>query len=272
MIRALVIIAVGGFLMSLGCISAAVMIGGPEAVARSAWSWNWDWDGGPHGWRHMHHGFGPQGFGREASGPQAQRAFPWSGDRLEVDAPATIDYVQAPGPAKLTISGPAATLDHVRVDGGRISLSGAMPWSDLHVSLTAPDVTRFELNGANSLNITGYKHDQLTLSASGRADIRAQGEAKSVKLSVSGAGDADLAQLKTARADIDISGAGAATVAPTDWARVAISGMGDVNLLTRPKTLESHISGAGHIRQPGQDSVTAGDTDDDEDRGPARPT
>ena len=49
-----------------------------------------------------------------------------------------------------------------------------------------PDVTRFELNGADHLNITDYKHDQLTLMASGRAEIQAKGETKSVKLSVSG--------------------------------------------------------------------------------------
>lgn len=261
MIRVLVIIAVGGFLVSLACISAAVVIGGPEAIARSAWSWDWDWKGHPHHWRHMH----------DASGPQTQREFPWSGDRLEVDAPADVDYVQAPGPAKLVIKGSAANLDRVQVEGGRISLHGGRPWGGLHITLSAPDVTRFELNGANRLNITGYKHDELSLSASGDADIRAQGEAKSVKLSVSGAGQADLAQLKTAGADIDISGAGAATVGPSEWARVDISGMGDVNLLTRPKTLESHVSGAGRIRQPGQDNVTAGDSDDD-DRGPARPT
>jgi hypothetical protein len=261
MIRVLLIIAVGGFLMSLACISTALMIGGPEAVARSAWSWNWDLNDGRHGARHLH----------GTSGPQVQRDFAWSGDRLEINAPAQVDYVQAPGPAKLTIRGAAADLDRVRVEGGRISLSGPQHSSDLHVTLTAPDVTRFELNGAESLNITGYKHDQLTLSASGHAEIRAQGEAKTVKLEVSGAADADLAQLKTAGADVDISGAGDATVAPTDWAKVQISGMGDVNLLTRPKTLESHVSGAGRVRQPGEDSGAAGD-DDDDARGPARPT
>jgi hypothetical protein len=264
MIRALVIVAVAGFLMSVACISGAVAIGGPEAIARSAWSWNW---GGMHGARH----FGAWRHGRHDDGPQAQRDFPWTGDRLEVNAPAEIDYVQAAGPAKLTISGTKSALDQVRVDGGRITLApGPARWSELHIALTAPDVTRFELNGANRLNITGYKHDELSLSASGHAEIQAQGEAKSVKLSVSGAGEADLSELKTARADIDISGAAAATVAPSDWARVQISGMGDVNLLTRPKQLETHVSGAGHIRQPGQDSVTAGD--DDDDRGPARPT
>lgn len=265
MIRALVIVAVAGFLMSVACITAAISIGGPEAIARSAWSWTWDWDDHPHHfgvWRH----------GDRDGGPQAQRDFPWSGDRLEVNAPAEIDYVQAPAPAKLTISGSRRALDEVRVEGGSISLApGAHRWSELHVTLSAPDVTRFELNGANELNISGYKQDELTLSASGQAQIQAQGQARSVKLSVSGAGDADLSELKTARADIDISGAGAATVGPTDWARVQISGMGDVKLLNRPKQLETHISGAGRIRQPGQDSVTRGD-DDDDDRGPARAT
>ena len=85
----------------------------------------------------------------------------------------------------------------------------------------------------------------------------------------------DLSELKAARADIDISGAGSATVGPTDSARVQISGMGDVNLLTRPKQLETHVSGAGRIRQPGQDSFTAGDDGDDDNeagRGPGRST
>lgn len=265
MIRALVIVAVAGFLTSVACITAAIAIGGPDAVARSAWSWNWsdDWSHGPHRfgvWR------------EEASGPKVQRDFPWSGERLEVDAPAQIDYVQAPGPAKLTISGSREMLDQVRVNAGQIILAPGLPrWSELHVTLTAPNVTRFELNGENRLNITGYRQDQLVLSATGHADIRARGEARSVKLDVSGAGEADLSDLKTARADIDISGAGSATVGPSDWARVAISGMGDVNLLTRPKSLETHVSGAGRIRQPGEDSVTAGD-DDDDGRGPARPT
>ena len=49
--------------------------------------------------------------------------------------------------------------------------------------------------------------------------------------------------------------------------------MGDVELLTRPARLESHVSGAGRIRQPGQDNITAGQSDDDDDdRGQKRET
>lgn len=257
MIRALVIVAVAGFLMAVGCISAAVAIGGPEAIARSGWSWTFDDHPRRFGvWRH------------EVRGPQSEREFPWSGARaLRVDVPAEIEYVQAPGPAKLTIRGPAAVLDRVRVEGGRIFLaSPGRRWASLHIRLSAPDVSRFELSGANQLDITGYKQDELVLSVSGQGQIEAQGETRSVRLSVSGAGDADLSDLKTQRAEVAISGAGQATVGPTEWARVDISGLGDVELVHRPKQLETNVTGAGHVRQP-----EAEDTDDD-GRGPARPT
>lgn len=262
MVRALVIIIIAGFVTSVACISAAVAIGGPEAVARGAWAWNWDrWDDdGPRAWRHPTHD----------SGPQTQRDFPWSGERLEVNAPAEIDYVQAAGPAKLTIRAPADTLNQVQVEGGRITLaSPARRLAKLHITLTAPKVTRFELNGADDLKISGYKQDELTLIASGHAEVRAQGEAKTVRLSISGHGEADLADLKTTGADIDISGAGEATAGPTEWARVQISGLGEVNLLTRPKRLETQIAGAGRVRQPDDH---AAEVDEDDGRGPVRPT
>jgi hypothetical protein len=253
MIRALVIVAVAGFLMAVGCISAAFAIGGREALSRGGYNWIWDWHGG-------HTTF--------ARGPEIQRDFTWSGDRLEVNAPAEIEYVQAQGPARLTVRGPAAVLDRVRVQGGRISLApGAPAWSDLQIRLSAPDVKRFQLNGANRLTISGYRQDELVLEASGRAEIEAAGEVKSVRLRLSGAGEADLSDLKTAGAEVDISGAGQTSVGPTEWARIDISGMGDVDLLTRPKQLQTNISGAGRIRTPGDS-----DADDEEDRGPKRAT
>lgn len=263
MVRALIIIIVAGFITSVACISAAVAIGGPDALARSTWGWNWDrWDDdGPHVWRHS----------TRDDVAQNQRDFPWSGDRLEVNAPAEIDYVQAPGPAKLTIRAPAHTLGRVRIEDGRITLPNGGPrWAKLHITLTAPDVTRFELNGADELSITGYKQDELTLVANGHAEIKAAGEAKTVHLSVSGHGEADLADLKTAGADISISGAGETTVGPTEWARVQISGLGEVDLLTRPKRLETQIAGAGRVRQP-EDQGARGEALDD-GRGPVRPT
>jgi hypothetical protein len=262
MIRALVIIIVAGFLTSLVCISGAIAIGGPKAFPRGAW--NLEWEDGPHHfvWRSP----------RADAGPESQRDFAWSGgSRLEVNAPAEIDYVQAPGPAKLTIRGPASQLDHVRIANGRITAEPSpLGWRQLHITLQAPDVSRFELNGANSLRIRAYDQDQLSVAVNGHGDVEAEGQTKSVNLSLTGAGDVDLSGLKTAGAAVDISGAGSATVGPTEWARLKISGVGDVELLTHPGKLETHISGAGRVRQPGQDSGDDADDDDDDDRGPTR--
>jgi hypothetical protein len=270
MIRALVIVAVAGLVTSIVCISAAIAIGGPAVLAHGTWGWGWqDWEGGHHHmWRHMH----------EASGPQAQRDFPWTGDRLEIDAPADITYVQAAGPAKLVVQGPQEALNQLQVQDGRVTLNDdAHLWETLHVTLTAPAVSRFDLHGADRLHITGYRQDQLTIAVSGHGDVAAQGETKAVNLTMAGSGDADFSGLETAGADIDISGAGAATVGPTDWARVQISGVGDVNLLTKPPKLETHIAGAGVVRQPGQSRAAVGssgddDQSDDDARGPKRPT
>ncbi|MDB5447413.1 MAG: hypothetical protein JWQ97_2730 [Phenylobacterium sp.] len=262
MIRALVIVAIGGFLVSLVCLSVACAIGGPEAIARGAWGWQ----AGSHHfgmWRHMD----------VDAGPETRRDFSWSGgDTLEVNAPARIDYVQAAGPAKLTISGPAEALDKVTVAGGKITLADGLPHGrELHITLSAPSVKRFELNGAGKLGITGYKQDELSVVISGHAQVDAEGEARTVNLNLSGAGGADFGKLKAKGADIDISGAGDVTAAPTDWARVRIAGVGDVDLLTRPPRLETHIAGAGRIRQPGDNDAAAAGADDD-DAGPARAT
>jgi hypothetical protein len=261
MIRALVIVVLGGFLMSAACIAGALALGGPDAMARGAW--NLEWDDGPQHfiWRSPH-----------ADGPQSRRDFAWSGgDRLEVNAPAEVEYAQAPGPARLTIRGPAAQLAHVRVEGGRITASPGAP-GRLHITLVAPDVQRFELNGANALRIRGYDQDQLSVTVNGHGDVQAEGKAKTLNLSLSGAGDADLSDLETAGAAVDISGAGRARVGPTEWARLQISGVGEVELLTRPARLETHVSGAGRVRQPGPDGAAADEFDDDDGRGPRRPT
>lgn len=254
MIRVLAIIAGIGFLMSVVCITAAIAIGGPDAIAHGAWSWNrggfgpWSWSMSEDGHRWSGGMWGPM----HGQGASVSRDFPWSGGgELVVNAPAEIDYVQSSGPAKLTISAPAEVLDMVRVSGREVTLPGPMPhMARLHVTLSAPGVHKFGLNGAGVLNITGYNQDQLAIDVSGHGQVSAQGQTKQVSLDVSGAGDADFSQLHTAGADIDISGAGKATVGPTDWARVQIAGVGDVNLLTRPPHLETHISGAGRVRLP----------------------
>jgi hypothetical protein len=244
MIRVLVSIAIAGFFVSIVTLSVAVAIGGPSVITDSAWGWGNHWSWNDRGWgSRSHHG----GW----DGPQATKDVAWTGgDSLDIDVPADVTYTQAPGPGKLTISGPRDALEALTVDGGHIGFDHHHGhWGDLTIVMTAPAVTHFAMNGSGKLAIQGYKQDKLALDLSGSADVTASGEAKSVALSASGSSDTDLSGLKVADAVVDLTGSGEAKLAATGDVNVNISGSGDVTLLGRPSKLQSSVSGSGSIHQ-----------------------
>jgi hypothetical protein len=263
MIRTLAMIAVAGFLLSVVCLSIAVSLAGPELIASSAWGWD-----GP--WSHMnwsHHNNFSWSRGESDDGPQASRELTWTGgDALEVDVPADVRFTQADGPARLVVRGPQGTIDHLVVRGGHVSFDRPMDdASDVTIELTAPKVRSFGINGSGKLDIRDYRQDELNLHVSGDGNVSAAGAAKTVNLVISGSGGADLANLASDGADVNISGSGNARVGPKTWAKLDISGSGDVTLLSHPSRLESHVSGSGSIDQ--QDDGAA----PDEPAAPAAP-
>ncbi|MFN3584988.1 GIN domain-containing protein [Phenylobacterium sp.] len=250
MIRVLTMIAVTGFLLAVACLTAAVMIGGPDAIARGSWNIaSSHWDGHDHwGWdRDFDADFdledGP------ASGPQTTRTLSWNGGpTLKVRVPAEIRYVQADGPGSVVVTGPAGAVERVSLRDGELRLR-RHHWMNrrLTVVVTAPGVHRFDLAGATRLRLENYRQAELTLYLAGAADVRASGQTDKLDLKISGAGNADLGELKVRDANVDISGAGHARIAPTGRADLEISGMGNITLLTKPAELETDISGAGAI-------------------------
>ena len=175
----------------------------------------------------------------------------WTGgDTLEIDVPAEVTYAQAAGPGKLTISGPQRALDNLVLEDGHLRFThGRYRHGNLTIVMTAPSVSRFNLNGNGRLAIEGYKQDKLSIDVSGDTEITAKGETKGLSLSMSGSGQTDFSDLKLGDADVDIDGSGQATLAPTGAANINISGSGDVTLLTRPSKLESNVTGSGSIHQ-----------------------
>ena len=263
MIRTLLMIAVAGFLVSAVTLSVAVAITGPAAIANGAWSWSpggWGWRHHDHDWSHS--GWGHSSWGHSSwgmsddgdDGPQTSRDIAWSGgDSLTISVPADVQYTQADGPAKVTVSGPSGAVADVRVEDGHIRYDDDRDHDGrkLKIVIAAPAVTDFTLEGDESFDLAGYKQDKLALSVSGHADIKGSGETRDAEIRISGSGRADLGGLKMKSARLEISGAGAATLAPTDAADIDISGLGDVTLLTNPAQLHSNISGAGKVHRPG---------------------
>lgn len=247
MIRVLLMIAVAGFFLSLVTLSTAVAIGGPDAVARGAWAsgdwWDWDWDVDHH-----------VDISTNDSGPEITREIAWTGgDKLELDVAAEVTYTQAEGPGKLVITGPRRAVERVEVgDDGRVSYEhGARRHGRLQIVMTAPAVTRFELNGNDRLTVTGYRQDRMDVRLSGSSEMVAAGEVRAVDVEIHGSGEADLGGLKAREASVDISGSGEATIAPTEAADLDISGSGEVTLLTNPARLTSDVSGSGSVRREG---------------------
>jgi hypothetical protein len=250
MVRVLVLIFAAGLVLSVATLTAAFAIGGPDIL--SAVSWNMA--SGPHWHHHGWDGFDDDDdFGGGPSGPQATRTLAWSGgERLDIDVPADVQYTQASGAGSIEVSGPERLVSHVVVEDGHIRYDHRgrhHHGRQLTIVMHAPDVNTFDLSGRTQLKIEGYKQDQLNVDISGSGSVDARGETGVVKLDISGRGDADLGNVKSKGADVEISGSGDATVSPTDWAKLQISGRGEVTLTTHPPKVQTEVSGSGEVHQ-----------------------
>lgn len=260
MIRTSLIIAAAGLVLTLVCLGGAFALGGRDLAAHG-WSWTiLDRDGHPIRFERVRNA------DARNAGPEVTRTLAWDGGQtLVLDFGGDVEYIQG-SQAGVTVTGPEALVDRVEITGGRIRLKegeeqvflswdegGLRGWSPrdhLRVVVTAPDVTRFRVNGSGHLDIRAYDQDQMDLGISGSGEIEAEGRTRALTLDISGSGEVDLEALDLADADVTVSGSGEARLGPTGRAAVAISGSGDVTLTRRPERLDSRVSGSGNIRQP----------------------
>jgi hypothetical protein len=257
MTRTLLIIAGAAFVLALATLSGAAAIGGRDLAAHG-WSWTLhDVDGDT------------VRFEREngARQPDTTKTLAWTGGKsLVLDLPADVTYVQGDH-AGVVITGPKDIVERVRLEGDRLSMTDGdnhervtIGWHNdgltgrtdselLHIVVTAPSVTNFDLRGSQDLEIRNYDQDTLNIDVSGSGDVVANGRTRALTLDLSGSGEAELAAVATTDATVDLSGSGDARIAPTDKATLTIQGSGDIALTTRPRTINQDITGSGDIRQ-----------------------
>lgn len=228
----------------------------------------------------------PSPFGHSSSGgsqsrdpgPEVSRELAWAGSpTLTISVPAEVTYTQGPA-AKITASGGSAVLDELVVTNDEVKLKEGCDFSwdfafggkkngvhysretcnslfnnhgpPLRITITGPSTEAFKVNGAAKLDIQSYDRPKLKLDVSGAAKLTAAGKVKTLDADLSGATEADLAELDVTDASLDISGVGHAKLKATGDVSVDISGAGAVELLAKPAQLHQQISGAGHISQP----------------------
>jgi autotransporter translocation and assembly factor TamB len=255
MTRTLILIAGVGFLMAVICLGAAAALGGRD-LAEHGWTMH---GGTLHG---VHFTVDDDRDGRtgvrwsrsanvDGGGPAETREIAWSGGQsLDIEVPADVRFTQSSGPAKLIITGPKGTVDQLRLSGSDLDFD-QKPGNPQRVTITmiAPDVRHFTLEGDGDISIAGFDQDKLDLELNGDNQATVQGRARALSLDISGAGKADLGALAVEQATVQIEGSGRATVAPSQKADLEISGDGEIDLTSHPADMHSEVSGSGRIVQ-----------------------
>lgn len=259
MIRNLLVITGVGFVLALAGIGGAVALVGND-VQRHDWTWVVTDDAsGDSNFR----------FERGQADPEISRTLAWTGgDSLSVQTPGEVIYRQG-DQAGVTVSGPKGLVERVRVQDGRLTLTGydedeeqrgyirwnrngIRAWSAteaLRIVVTAPSVTSFEMGDYGELSIRDYDQPALNLTLNGGGDVSARGQTDKLSLTLNGWGDALLDRLVVTDAEVKLAGHGDARVGPTGRADIEISGHGDVTLTRAPAQVEQSITGWGDVER-----------------------
>ena len=277
MVQKLAIIALIGLTASAVCIGAAAAIGGKnfadnfdgdfslfdnkphcEAVAgATATTRDLDWDGSDH-------------VGLAVYGPATYT--PGGGDRLHAtgDAQVLAHLRVRDGNIEMDCRGWRDRTDSVTITlpgrefrrfglngGGNLTLNG-LNQADLTIAIGGAgrvrangklESLRLAIGGSGNIDLDQITAREAKANIGGSGTIRAKGAIDELTIGIGGSGRADFGQVTSSRADVRIGGHGDVDIAPTDVAKIAIGGSGDVTLHSNPKELETHIGGSGQIHR-----------------------
>jgi hypothetical protein len=176
------------------------------------------------------------------------REIPWDGSETLIPSlPSITRYIQAPGPGKIIARGPHRSVSTLTVTNGHIHDKLFNTGAVIELTVTAPNVTAFAVNGRSSLSIENYHQDKLTLTVQGTAQITAQGRTQAASVDMQGDGIVNLARLKADSLASKASGFGIVIGAPAASADLHLDGAAAAILLTRPQQLTKDIQDYAQI-------------------------
>jgi hypothetical protein len=256
MIRKLFVIAGAGFVLSLACLAGTAVLVRHDLKGEGFNLTN----------REIDDDFHLTPVGKITPQPLISKTLDFAAtDSLGIDLPADVVITQGPT-ASLSVTGSKDLVERLRYSDGRLYLTAGnkvtrtvnlrlvdgkvqsrQVGGELKITITAPSIKRFNVTGTGDVTIKNYDQPEMTLNISGAGQVDAEGKTKTLKLDISGVGDADLEKLMVTDADVHISGMGDADIAATGSVKTNISGTGNITLRKRPVSLEKHISGMGNV-------------------------
>jgi len=108
---------------------------------------------------------------------------------------------------------------------------------------------KLAIGGSGEMDLNQITARQAKATIGGSGTIRAKGAIDDIQIGIGGSGHADFGAVTAHTADVHIGGHGDVDIAPTEVAKIAIGGSGDVTLHSNPKDLETHIGGSGQIHR-----------------------
>jgi Putative auto-transporter adhesin, head GIN domain len=121
------------------------------------------------------------------------------------------------------------------------------PQGKLEITVSVPNLKRFAFSGAGEANLSNVKNDRMEMALTGVGSLTASGETKDADITLSGAGSVDAKNLHTINAKVNSSGVGSVDIYVTGQLDAKASGIGEINYYGSPKIVNKQAKGLGGI-------------------------
>ncbi|UTW55726.1 head GIN domain-containing protein [Kordiimonas sp. SCSIO 12610] len=119
---------------------------------------------------------------------------------------------------------------------------------DVDVKISVANFDGIEILGAVDGDLTNINSDRFEIDIRGAADLKLEGNCKTLVLDMRGAGDIDADKLECESVDVDLKGAGAASVYASQSVDALLAGVGSINVYGDPKDVNKRTGGIGTIQ------------------------
>lgn len=176
------------------------------------------------------------------------REIPWGDSKsLSLGVRAVVRYVQADGAGRIIARGPHRSVSTLVVDNGEVRDQLLHTGATLEITVFAPAISEFRLNGGSRLSIEAYDQKSLKLTTEGGATIDAAGRCADVSVEMTGSGVVNLSRLIADTANARLGGMSTLVVAPVSKANLDVRNFASAVLLTRPGELSSTLADSGRV-------------------------
>jgi Putative auto-transporter adhesin, head GIN domain len=174
-------------------------------------------------------------------------------DSLEVSCNGSIQ-AHTQGQEGLEISGDDNIIPLIttEVNNGILYIRSSKEYNSrdkLVINVSAPDLKKFVFSGAGKANLSNVKNDRVEIALTGAGSLTASGETKEADITLSGAGSVDTKNLHAVNAKVNSTGIGSVEIYVTGQLDAKTSGIGEINYYGSPKIVNRQAGGIGKINE-----------------------